>query len=126
MVCALCLCIIAGKTLQVAAQNHQESEPSLVLTGTVIKKKGANAAVLKDEIKQKQYLLYEGDTLMDIVVQKIEREKIVLLRNGQEEVLFLKNRKGRGTPDTAAPRTSLAELMPPPPPPPPAPAPAPL
>ncbi|MCI5194412.1 MAG: hypothetical protein D3915_15010 [Candidatus Electrothrix sp. AU1_5] len=104
-----------------------EPVDSLSLVGTMLNQQNGNKAVILDETEQQQYILGEGEKVTEsIVVQKVERGRVVLLRNGQEEVLFLKNRKGRGTPDTAAPRTPLADLMPPPPPPPPAPAPAPL
>lgn len=117
---------VALGTLQ---QHVVAMEPvdSLSLVGTMLNQQNGNKAVILDETEQQQYILGEGEKVTEsIVVQKVERGRVVLLRNGQEEVLFLKNRKGRGTPDTAAPRTPLAELMPPPPPPPPAPAPAPL
>ncbi|MCP4700528.1 MAG: hypothetical protein GY862_27300 [Gammaproteobacteria bacterium] len=117
VVWSLCLCITAGENLQVAAQNKEESGPTLSLTGTVIGKAGGNTAVLMDEMKQKQYLLHKGDTLMDIVVQKVEREKVVLLRNGQKEILHLKGRKGEDIPESADQTMPLAERMPPPPPP---------
>ncbi|MCI5179854.1 MAG: hypothetical protein D3911_11155 [Candidatus Electrothrix sp. AW3_4] len=104
-----------------------EPVDSLSLVGTMLNQQNGNKAVILDETEQQQYILGEGEKVTEsIVVQKVERGRVVLLRNGQEEVLFLKNRKGRGTPDTSAPRTPLADLMPPPPPPPPAPAPAPL
>ncbi|MCI5134375.1 MAG: hypothetical protein D3920_04715 [Candidatus Electrothrix sp. AW2] len=122
--CLFCFFVALG-TLQ---QHVVAMEPvdSLSLVGTMLNQQNGNKAVILDETEQQQYILGEGEKVTEsIVVQKVERGRVVLLRNGQEEVLFLKNRKGRGTPDTAAPRTPLADLMPPPPPPPPAPAPAP-
>jgi type II secretory pathway component PulC len=115
--CSMCLCITVSGTLQVAAQNTEKSGPSLSLTGTVIGKAGGNTAVLMDELKHKQYLVHEGDTLMNIVVQKVDREKVVLLRNGQKEVLRLKGRKGEAVSAKDDQTMPLAERMPPPPPP---------
>lgn len=104
-----------------------EPVDSLSLVGTMLNQQRGNKAVILDETKQRQYILGEGDKVTDTtVVQKVERGRVVLLKNGQKKVLSLKNRTGRGVPNNAAQRTPLADLMPPPPPPPPAPAPAPL
>ena len=104
-----------------------ESVDSLSLVGTMLDQQSGNKAVILDETEQQQYILGEGEKITEsTVVQKVERGRVVLLINGQEKVLFLKNRTGRGTPDKATQRTPLADLMPPPPPPPPAPAPVPL
>jgi type II secretory pathway component PulC len=85
-----------------------EPVDSLSLVGTMLNQQNGNKAVILDETEQQQYILSEGEKVTEsIVVQKVERGRVVLLRNGQEEVLFLKNRKGRGTPDTAAPRMPL-------------------
>ncbi|MCI5117711.1 MAG: hypothetical protein D3913_07055 [Candidatus Electrothrix sp. LOE1_4_5] len=124
--CLFCFFVALGTLTQHAVAMEPVDSLSLSLVGTMLNQQNGNKAVILDETEQQQYILGEGEKVTEsIVVQKVERGRVVLLRNGQEEVLFLKNRKGRGTPDTAAPRTPLADLMPPPPPPPPAPAPAP-
>lgn len=116
---SLCFFVAFGTCGQHAGA--MEPADSLSLVGTVIEQQVGNKAVLLDETEQKQYILREGDTIANTVVRKVERGRVVLLRNGQEQVLLLKNRKGKGTPDKAAQKISLADLMPPPPPPAPAP-----
>ncbi|MCI5219932.1 MAG: hypothetical protein D3914_12290 [Candidatus Electrothrix sp. LOE2] len=117
--CLFCFFFALGTGSQHAI--GMETADSLSLVGTVIEQQVGNKAVLLDETEQKQYILREGDTIANTVVRKVERGRVVLLRNGQEQVLLLKNRKGKGTPDKAAQKISLADLMPPPPPPAPAP-----
>lgn len=101
---------------------------SLSLVGTVIDKEAGNAAIVMDETEQKQYLLHEGDIIYNAVVQKVERGQIFLLKDGKEQVVGLKNRKGKGDVEAGSedtpPRMPLSDMLPPPPPP--APAPAPL
>ncbi len=115
------VCFVGPGTL------YAGTEPiaSLSLVGTVIDKEAGNAAVVMDETEQRQYLLHEGDIIFDAVIQKVERGRILLLKDGKEQVIGLKNRKGEGEVGDGSENTPskilLSDMLPPPPPPAPAP-----
>ena len=99
---------------------------SLTLLGTTIHSKDRNSAIIMDESSGKQQLVYAGDTIQNTVIQKVERGRVILVVNGQQEILTQKNRKGGGPGADMGSNILPDDIMPPPPPPAPAPAPAPI
>jgi general secretion pathway protein C len=74
----------------------------LKLWGTVASPSGADAsyAVIESEKEHKQNLYRVGDTVEGAVVKMILREKVILSRNGKDEVLEIEkpNEPGGGNP----------------------------
>lgn len=112
--------------LQAQTVNPSHTNLPLSLLGTVVSNKKDNQAIILDESTQIQKLLHAGDTIHDAVIHKIERSRVVLLVNGQQQILEQKDRKGGGKGAGGAKKDVPLKLLPPnimPPPPPPAPAP---
>ena len=97
---------------------------SLSLLGTSIQSSGRNSAIIMDESSGKQQLVYAGDTIQTAVIQKVERGRVFLTVNGQQEILTQENRKGGGSGADMGANILPDNVMPPPPPPAPAPVPA--
>ena len=98
----------------------------LSLLGTVVNSNQENLAVILDTSSNKQRLLNSGDVVLDATIERIERGRVILLVNGQQQVLRQKNRQGGGAGAVTGSldmRILPPDIMPPPPPPVPAPVP---
>lgn len=109
-------------------QKHALPPTSLPLSllGTVVNSNQENLAVILDTSSNKQRLLNSGDVVLDATIERIERGSVILLVNGQQQVLRQKNRQGGGPGAETGPlnrKTLPPNLRPPPPPPAPAPLP---
>jgi len=65
----------------------QPAEPDLVLMGTIIEKDGTNRAVILDVENKKQNLLKEGDVINGASIRQISPGKVVVSRQGKNELL---------------------------------------
>ncbi|MFP4032564.1 MAG: type II secretion system protein GspC [Desulfococcaceae bacterium] len=70
----------------------KQSDLELQLYGTVIGDPKISYAVIRDLKARQQELFRVGDTIRDATIQRILRNKIVLRRNGEREVLQLADR----------------------------------
>jgi type II secretory pathway component PulC len=114
---------------------NRTEAPGLLLSllGTVVSSDNKNnLAIILDESTSRQSLVKVGDTIHKARIQKIERTQIILLFNGNTQVLGQINRKGGGqaaeteSASTVTANKPILKVLPPnimPPPPPPAPAP---
>ncbi len=87
-------------------ENLKQTELSLKLWGTVSGDRPSGYAVIEDTKARKQNLYREGDAIQDATVKMILREKVILTRNDEDEVLEMEKRlagAGRAGP---APRPS--------------------
>jgi general secretion pathway protein C len=103
-----------------AAQEENESvdvdslkktELNLRLWGTVTGDKGDTYAVIEDPQEREQNLYRAGDTIQKATVKMILREKVVLLVDGQDEILEIEKAEDgnkRVRPDRGAPRRNRA------------------
>lgn len=80
--------------------NLKQTDLSLKLWGTVSGDRKAAYAVIEDTKARRQNLYREGDAIQDAAVKMILREKVVLTRNGEDEVLEMEKRlaSARSTP----------------------------
>ncbi len=91
---------------------------NLTLWGTVTGPPDKAVAILQDGKTRQQQLLHEGDEIQKAIVKAIERERIVLTVNGQDEILEIEKSSpgGRRRPDYTGPGPgAVVEDQPPPP-----------
>ena len=79
----------------------KETDLKLKLWGTVASKDQKAYAVIEDMTKREQNLYRSGDSIQDATVKMIIREKVILTRDGKDEVLQMEEVKGTAT-STAA------------------------
>lgn len=96
-----------GQTpLRAAALDLENLAPTalkLTLRGTVSGGAGQAYAVIEDDERQRQQLYRQGDEVQGAEIRKILRERVVLRRNGADEVLSMK------APETAAAETAAVK-----------------
>ena len=63
------------------------TEPDLLLVGTIIETEGGNRAVILDVEEKKQVMLSEGDMINGASVRQIYPGKVVISRQGRNELL---------------------------------------
>ncbi len=80
------------ETESVDIENLKQTDLSLKLWGTVSGDRPSAYAVIEDTKARKQNLYREGDTIQDATVKMILREKVILTRNGEDEVLKMEKR----------------------------------
>lgn len=96
--------LFAGFVMDADKQDNKgpglpETQLRLRLTSTILSNKKTPMAVIEDQVKRKQSLYKVGDLLIingeksDVRLTKIERFKVVLVRNGKEEVLKMFEKK---------------------------------
>ncbi len=78
--------------LDIDIENLDKTRLKLKLIGTVVGFK-SNYAVI--QISRNQNLYREDDKIKDAVIKKILRQKVVLTRNGKDEILDLEMEKGQ-------------------------------
>jgi type II secretory pathway component PulC len=78
------------------------SNLEIVLMGTITGSKGVERAIILDKKSQEQELYEKGDSLHGAVVKNIERGKVIISREGKDEILDM---------------VEAAKVRPPPPPP---------
>jgi general secretion pathway protein C len=71
----------------------KQTDLELLLYGTVTGDPKISYAVIRDRKARQQDLFRVGDTIRDATIQRILRDKIVLRRNGEQEVLQLADRR---------------------------------
>jgi len=80
------------ETETVDIDNLKQTDLSLKLWGTVSGDRPSAYAVIEDTKARKQNLYREGDAIQDAAVKMILREKVILTRNGEDEVLEMEKR----------------------------------
>ncbi len=65
----------------------EEAQAGLLLVGTIVETDGANRAVVLDVEQKKQHLLKEGDMINGASVRRIDSGKVVISRQGRNELL---------------------------------------
>ncbi len=65
----------------------EEAQAGLLLVGTIIEIDGVNRAVVLDVEQKKQHLLKEGDMINGASVRRIDSGKVVISRQGRNELL---------------------------------------
>ncbi|GAB4344663.1 MAG: hypothetical protein Kow0089_21340 [Desulfobulbaceae bacterium] len=68
----------------------------LSLMGTISGAERDARAIISDDAKRQQDIYQVGDSIQGALIKSIERGKVVLVVNGRDEVLTLKERKGGG------------------------------
>lgn len=89
-----------GETESIDVESMKKTDLNLRLWGTVTGDKGDTYAVIEDPEAKEQNLYRAGDTIQKATVRMILREKVVLLVDGQDEILEIEkdtdgNKKGR-------------------------------
>ncbi len=97
--------VVEEETETVDIDNLKQTELSLKLWGTVSGDRPSAYAVIEDTKARKQNLYREGDAIQDAAVKMILREKVILTRNGEDEVLEMEKRLA-GAGGRPAPRPS--------------------
>jgi len=64
-----------------------EAQAGLLLVGTIVETDGVNRAVVLDVEQKKQHLLKEGDMINGASVRRIDSGKVVISRQGRNELL---------------------------------------
>ena len=64
-----------------------EAQADLLLVGTILETDGVNRAVVLDVEQKKQHLLKEGDMINGASVRRIDSGKVVISRQGRNELL---------------------------------------
>jgi general secretion pathway protein C len=90
-------------------ENLKQTDLSLKLWGTVSGDRPSAYAVIEDTKARKQNLYREGDAIQDASVKMILREKVILTRNGEDEVLAMEKRLA-GAGGAPAPRPAAGSL----------------
>lgn len=72
--------------------NLKETKLNLKLLGTVVGYSSSYAVILSDN---KQGLYREEDRIKDALIKRIFRQKVVLTRNGRDEILVIEEQKGQ-------------------------------
>ena len=65
----------------------EEGQADLLLVGTIVETDGVNRAVVLDVEQKKQHLLKEGDMINGASVRRIDSGKVVISRQGRNELL---------------------------------------
>lgn len=97
------------ETETVDIDNLKQTDLSLKLWGTVSGDRPSAYAVIEDTKARKQNLYREGDAIQDATVKMILREKVILTRNGEDEVLEMEKRlasASRGPAPRPSPRSA--------------------
>jgi type II secretory pathway component PulC len=84
------------------AEDLAATNLEIVLMGTITGSKGVERAIILDKKSQEQELYEKGDSLHGAVVKNIERGKVIISREGKDEILDM---------------VEAAKVRPPPPPP---------
>lgn len=78
------------KSKEAMAKAQARDTLSVRLLGTVASEAGHSYAVLEDTIRKTQDIYYIGQTIGDIRIEKIEQNRVVIMRDGDLEVLDLR------------------------------------
>ncbi|MDY7031335.1 MAG: type II secretion system protein GspC [Thermodesulfobacteriota bacterium] len=71
---------------------------NLELKGTMLRYPDHPFAIIEDKDMRKQDLYTVGDTIKDATVTNILKDKVILMRNGQEETLIMTYEKSKSAP----------------------------
>lgn len=91
-------------------EDLSETKLQLSLLGTVTGEKDDARAIIRDEKTKLEDLYPAGASVHGAVINRITRGKVVLLVNGREEVLTIKDPEGGGQGQNMAPRAG-ARIM---------------
>jgi len=81
----------SGESSQADMDDLAETKLHLVLLGTVTGGKDDARAIIRDETTKLEDLYQAGSELQGAVISRISRGKVVLLLNGREEILTIKD-----------------------------------
>jgi general secretion pathway protein C len=87
---------------QINLEDLEETDLKLKLWGTVAGQDQIAYAVIEDLTKREQNLFRSGDSIQDATVKMIIRERVILTRNGKDEVLQMEEVKTTSTPARVA------------------------
>ncbi len=91
---------VVVKTNEAAKETAPEKlEPTklkLSLMGTVFGVERDARAIISDDAKREQDIYQVGDSIQGAMIKAINRGKVILVVNGKNEVLTLKDREGGG------------------------------
>ena len=82
----------------------KQTDLQLKLWGTVIGGEGGSYAVIEDAKQRSQNLYKVDDQVQNAVIKEIQREKVVLLVNGEYEILEMEKMESRAAPRGIRPR----------------------
>ncbi|MBU1985768.1 MAG: hypothetical protein KJ846_00925, partial [Proteobacteria bacterium] len=88
-----------GKTTQTAADLVATSL-DLGLLGTITGSPKNRRAIILDKKTKLQDIYFQGDVIQGALIKEIQRGKIILNRNGKEEILIPETPKKNSTPPT--------------------------
>jgi len=102
---------VEKKEVPVQKQLEQTSL-ELSLEGTVSGSPQDARAIITDNKKKQQNMYYLGDSVQGAEIKSIERGKIILLVNGQEEELLLKENQGKPGADSKVESRNKSTISP--------------
>jgi general secretion pathway protein C len=92
------------KEAKLDVEELKQTELQLKLWGTVIGDEGDSYAVIEDAKERSQNLYKIDDQVQNAVIKEIHREKVVLLVNGDYEILEMEKMESGPAARTASPR----------------------
>jgi hypothetical protein len=95
----------AGEQTLSALDTLEETSMQLALLGTVSGSVEDARAIIRDEVTRQENMYRVGGTLQGAVITRIERGRVVLLVDGNEEILNIKDPER----DSTAPASTSAE-----------------
>jgi len=87
----------AGEQILSALDTLEETTMQLALLGTVSGSVEDARAIIRDEVNRQENMYRVGGTLQGAVITRIERGRVVLLVDGNEEILNIKDPERDGT-----------------------------
>jgi type II secretory pathway component PulC len=87
----------AGEQVLSALDTLEETTMQLALLGTVSGSVEDARAIIRDELTRQENMYRVGGTLQGAVITRIERGRVVLLVDGNEEILNIKDPERDGT-----------------------------
>lgn len=90
-------------TEEIQPEILEPTKLKLTLMGTISGNEKDSRAIISDEVKRQQDIYQVGDSIQGAMIKSVERGTVVLVVNGKDEVLTLKDRQGGGESYTPSP-----------------------
>jgi type II secretory pathway component PulC len=101
----------AGEQVLSALDTLEETTMELALLGTVSGSVEDARAIIRDELTRQENMYRVGGTLQGAVITRIERGRVVLLVDGNEEILNIKDTERDGTAPTSTSADSRSPVL---------------
>jgi general secretion pathway protein C len=101
---------LAGTSLAGSEKGYQASKLNLVLKGTAVSGTAdRSCAIIYDGKTQKQGLFHVGNKIQEAVLQVIQSDRVIINRNGRQEVLTISREREDGKTRSLSPTQSMRE-----------------